>query len=158
MTWIDYTVIVVLVVSIAWGAWRGLVHEMLSLIGWILAFAAGNLFAAPLAEMLPSSMSPGIRVVVAYVSIFVGTLVVAALLSAFVTRWHLASLGGARGAAAEELARHVNGERECFETPGAAFAAALKRAHDDDKIVVFGSFLTVGEVLEWLKNKKTSKR
>jgi len=75
-----------------------------------------------------------------------------------VTRWHLASLGGARGAAAEELARHVNGEHECFETPGAAFAAALKRAHDDDKIVVFGSFLTVGEVLEWLKNKKTSKR
>src|SRR5205085_10002620 len=43
-----------------------------------------------------------------------------------VTRWHLASLGGARGAAAEELARHVNGERECFETPAAAFAAALK--------------------------------
>ncbi|MBW8904945.1 MAG: CvpA family protein [Betaproteobacteria bacterium] len=87
MTWIDYTVIVVLIVSIAWGAWRGLVHEMLSLIGWILAFAAGNLFAAPLAEMLPSSMSPGVRVVVAYVSIFVGTLVVAALLSALVTRF-----------------------------------------------------------------------
>jgi dihydrofolate synthase/folylpolyglutamate synthase len=75
-----------------------------------------------------------------------------------VTRWHLASLGGARGAAAEELARHVQGERECFATPGAAFAAALTRAHDDDKIVVFGSFLTVGEVLAWLKNKKTSKR
>jgi membrane protein required for colicin V production len=87
MTWIDYTVIVVLVLSIAWGAWRGLVHEMLSLIGWILAFAAGNLFAAPLADMLPNSMSPGIRVVVAYVSIFVGTLVVAALLSALVTRF-----------------------------------------------------------------------
>jgi len=52
----------------------------------------------------------------------------------------------------------VNGARECFATPGEAFAAALKRAHDDDKIVVFGSFLTVGEVLEWLKNKKTSKR
>jgi membrane protein required for colicin V production len=32
-------------------------------------------------------MSPGIRVVVAYVSIFVGTLVVAALLSALVTRF-----------------------------------------------------------------------
>jgi membrane protein required for colicin V production len=87
MTWIDYTAIVVLVLSIAWGAWRGLVHEMLSLIGWILAFAAGNLFAAPLADMLPNSMSPGIRVVVAYVSIFVGTLVVAALLSALVTRF-----------------------------------------------------------------------
>ena len=87
MTWIDYTVIVVLVVSIAWGAWRGLVHEMLSLIGWILAFAAGNLFAAPLAEMLPASMGPGMRVVISYISIFVGTLVVAALLAALVTRF-----------------------------------------------------------------------
>ena len=83
---------------------------------------------------------------------------VLAALAPRITRWHLASLGGARGASAEELAQHVRGERECFETPGAAFAAALKRAHDDDKIVVFGSFLTVGEVLEWLKNKKTSKR
>ena len=48
--------------------------------------------------------------------------------------------------------------KACFETPAAAFAAALEGAHDDDKIVVFGSFLTVGEVLAWLKNKKTSKR
>jgi dihydrofolate synthase/folylpolyglutamate synthase len=83
---------------------------------------------------------------------------VLAALAPRVTRWHLASLAGARGARAEELARHVHGEHECFDSPGAAFDAALKRAHDDDKIVVFGSFLTVGEVLEWLKNKKTSKR
>ena len=87
MTWIDYTVIVVLVVSIVWGVWRGLVHEVLSLIGWVLAFAAGNLFAAPLAEMLPHSMGPGVRVVIAYASIFVGTLVVAALLAALFTRF-----------------------------------------------------------------------
>jgi dihydrofolate synthase/folylpolyglutamate synthase len=75
-----------------------------------------------------------------------------------VTRWHLASLSGPRGAHADELARHVQGEVERFATPAAAFAAALKRAHQDDKIVVFGSFLTVGEVLGWLQNNKTSKR
>src|SRR5207302_1845614 len=51
---------------------------------------------------------------------------VLAALASRVTRWHLASLGGARGASAGELAQHVRGERECFETPGAAFAAALK--------------------------------
>ena len=49
MTWLDYTVIAVLGLSIAWGALRGLVHEVLSLTGWIMAFLAGNLFAAPLA-------------------------------------------------------------------------------------------------------------
>ena len=73
-----------------------------------------------------------------------------------VTRWHLASLEGPRAASAEELARFVAGE--CFGSPAEAFAAALSRAGESDKIVVFGSFLTVGEVLAWLKNNKTSKR
>jgi membrane protein required for colicin V production len=87
MTWLDYTVIGVLLVSIAWGAWRGLVHEVLSLTGWIMAFLAGNLFAAPLAEMLPAAMRPELRVVVAFVLVFVGTLVLAALLAALVTKF-----------------------------------------------------------------------
>jgi dihydrofolate synthase/folylpolyglutamate synthase len=73
-----------------------------------------------------------------------------------ITRWHLASLAGPRAASAEELSRHVSGEK--FANPAAAFAAALERASVDDKIVVFGSFLTVGEVMEWLKNNKTSRR
>jgi dihydrofolate synthase / folylpolyglutamate synthase len=73
-----------------------------------------------------------------------------------ITRWHLASLGGPRAASADELSRFVHGE--CFASPAQAFAAALERAGENDKIVVFGSFLTVGEVLGWLKNNKTSKR
>lgn len=87
MTWVDYTVIAVLVFSIAWGVWRGLVHEVFSLAGWILAFVAGNLFATPLAGALPTAMRPELRVVVAYVVIFVGTLVLAALLAALVTKF-----------------------------------------------------------------------
>ncbi|MFN2644715.1 MAG: bifunctional tetrahydrofolate synthase/dihydrofolate synthase [Burkholderiales bacterium] len=83
---------------------------------------------------------------------------VLAVLAPRVTRWHFATLTGARGALADELARHVEGASECFATPAEAFRAALERAHEDDKIVVFGSFLTVGEVLAWLKNNKTSKR
>jgi membrane protein required for colicin V production len=87
MTWLDYAVIGVLLLSIAWGAWRGLVHELLSLAGWIMAFLAGNLFAAPLAEMFPAAVRPELRVVIAFVLIFVGTLVVAALLSALLTKF-----------------------------------------------------------------------
>ena len=45
--------IAVLALSIAWGAWRGLVHEVLSLAGWIMAFLAANLLAAPLSETFP---------------------------------------------------------------------------------------------------------
>jgi dihydrofolate synthase/folylpolyglutamate synthase len=73
-----------------------------------------------------------------------------------VTRWHLASLSGPRAASADELGQFVQGEK--FDSPSRAFAAALERAEEGDKIVVFGSFLTVGEVMAWLKNNKTSKR
>jgi dihydrofolate synthase/folylpolyglutamate synthase len=73
-----------------------------------------------------------------------------------ITRWHLASLQGPRATTAAALAGFVQGE--CFASPGEALAAALEVAGEDDKIVVFGSFLTVGEALAWLKNNKTSKR
>jgi len=75
-----------------------------------------------------------------------------------ITRWHLASLSGARGAAARELAAHLEGQVFCFDSPAQAFAAARESAAENDKIVVFGSFLTVGEVIAWLNNNKTSTR
>jgi dihydrofolate synthase / folylpolyglutamate synthase len=76
-----------------------------------------------------------------------------------VTRWHFASLHGPRGASADELeSRLGRGNAEKFASPTEAFVAASERAEEGDKIVVFGSFLTVGEVMAWLKNNKTSKR
>jgi membrane protein required for colicin V production len=87
MTWLDYAVIAVLVASVAWGAWRGLVHEVFSLAGWIMAFLVGNLFAAPLSDLLPAVMRPELRVVVAFVVLFVGTLVMAALIAALITKF-----------------------------------------------------------------------
>ena len=74
-----------------------------------------------------------------------------------VTQWHLASLPGPRGAAADELASHVKNFK-LHASPAAAFSAARDAASENDKIVVFGSFLTVGEVIAWLKNHKTSTR
>ena len=75
-----------------------------------------------------------------------------------VTRWHLASLSGPRAASAAELKEQLGADASLFDSPSKAFDAALGRATPDDKIVVFGSFLTVGEVMGWLKNNKTSKR
>jgi dihydrofolate synthase/folylpolyglutamate synthase len=75
-----------------------------------------------------------------------------------ITRWHLASLEGPRAASADDLAHHLECPVFKHESPRAALAAALERAGEDDKIVVFGSFLTVGEAMAWLKNNKTSKR
>ena len=87
MTGLDYFVIAALVVSIVWGAWRGLVHEVLSLAGWIMAFLAANLLAAPLSESFPANMRPEFRVVGAFIAVFVGTLVLTTILTALVTRF-----------------------------------------------------------------------
>jgi dihydrofolate synthase/folylpolyglutamate synthase len=81
-----------------------------------------------------------------------------------ITRWHLASLRGARAASAAELAavlERLSVEKSSIhlhDSPARAFAAAREEANENDKIVVFGSFLTVGEVKAWLSDNKTSKR
>lgn len=85
-------------------------------------------------------------------------------LAARITRWHLASLRGPRGASAADLAARLatlsveKSSVHTYESPVLAFAAARERANENDKIVVFGSFLTVGEVKAWLSDNKTSKR
>jgi dihydrofolate synthase/folylpolyglutamate synthase len=74
-----------------------------------------------------------------------------------ITRWHLASLPGPRGATAEMIESNLGaGKIRKFDSVSAAFAAAIEDAGENDKIVVFGSFLTVGEVTQWLK-RRTSK-
>jgi dihydrofolate synthase/folylpolyglutamate synthase len=75
-----------------------------------------------------------------------------------VTRWHLASLAGPRGALASDLAKQLPVEAHLFDSPAQAFAAAKAAASEGDKIVVFGSFLTVAGVMAWLNNNKTSIR
>ena len=80
MSGLDYAVIGVLALSTAWGAWRGLVREVISLAGWVLAFLAANAVAGPLGDALPRSMSnPDVRAIVAFVAIFVVTLTLATL-------------------------------------------------------------------------------
>jgi len=75
------------------------------------------------------------------------------------TRWHLASLPGPRGCTSAELAailRAVGAEREASEhaSPVEAYVAARERAQQDDKIVVFGSFVTVGNVMAHLEAER----
>lgn len=87
MSWLDYAVIGVLGVSIAWGAWRGLVREVISILGWVIAFLAANLFAGPLGEALAGEIStPELRLVVAFVAVFVGSLVITTLLGLLLSK------------------------------------------------------------------------
>ena len=87
MTWLDYALSGVLLVSIGWGIWRGLVRETMSLAGWVIAFLAANLFAAPLSGLVPASVArPEWRVLIAYVAIFIVSLVVTTLAAMLLSR------------------------------------------------------------------------
>ncbi|RFP11683.1 bifunctional tetrahydrofolate synthase/dihydrofolate synthase [Duganella sp. BJB488] len=80
---------------------------------------------------------------------------VIAAMSEHVDHWCLATLPSPRSASASELAAKVQivqperPERtiNIFDDPAAAYANAISRAGENDRIVVFGSFLTVAGVM-----------
>lgn len=82
MTIFDYVVLFVLITSIIVSTLRGLVKEMLSLLGWIVAFVVANAWSAELAAMLPEVI-PGeiVRLIVAFIALFIGVRILMGLLS-----------------------------------------------------------------------------
>jgi dihydrofolate synthase/folylpolyglutamate synthase len=77
---------------------------------------------------------------------------VAGALAGVVDRWLLAPLPGPRGATTDELrgelsAAGISTTVEAFASVPAAYRHARERARADDRIFVFGSFHTVGDVL-----------
>ena len=58
MTVFDFAVIAILLLSSLLGLWRGLIYEVLSLLGWPLAFVLSRMFAADVAPLLPMQEKP----------------------------------------------------------------------------------------------------
>lgn len=76
MTIFDYAVIIALVISVLLGVWRGVVSEILALAAWVVAFLVARIEAPVAAHWLAGQIAePGIRLVVAYLIVFVGVLV-----------------------------------------------------------------------------------
>jgi len=69
--------------SLLVGAWRGLVHELMSLAGWAVAYGLAQWQAQALAPQLPwlAEALPPVRYAVAFGMVFVGSLVLWAWLS-----------------------------------------------------------------------------
>jgi dihydrofolate synthase/folylpolyglutamate synthase len=77
---------------------------------------------------------------------------VCAAMKGRVSAWYAATLGTRRGADAAGLAQAIRSadaaaKVELFGSPQLAFAAACRRAVEDDRIIVFGSFYTVSDVM-----------
>lgn len=87
MIGVDYAILGILLISSFISLVRGFVKEALSLAGWILAFWISLSFAVPLSKLLEASMEdPTLRLILAFVALFVLTLVVSAVINFFASR------------------------------------------------------------------------
>ncbi|MEW5887922.1 MAG: CvpA family protein [Pseudomonadota bacterium] len=87
MTAFDYMVLAVVGASVLLGAWRGLFSEVLALAAWIVAFVAARTFAGDAAPLLGAWIKEGaLQYLVAFVVIFVGVILLAALLRLAVSK------------------------------------------------------------------------
>lgn len=76
----DLVILAVLALSLIFGFIRGFVREIFALAGWILAIIIARWFNEPLAAWLaPMVGTPSVRLVLAYGSLFFGTLVACSL-------------------------------------------------------------------------------
>ncbi len=79
MNGFDLVVFAIFVISALIGLWRGFLYEVLSLVGWVLAFVSSNLYAEKLGTLLPIDHDM-LRAVVAYALVFTMVILVWGLL------------------------------------------------------------------------------
>ena len=84
---IDTVIIIVVAISSAFGLWRGLVKELLSLLSWIAALLVARVYGEPLARLLVNMIeSESIRYVTAFVLLFVMVIMIGTLINHFVAK------------------------------------------------------------------------
>jgi membrane protein required for colicin V production len=82
VSWIDWAFIVLVTLSVIVGLVRGLVYEVMALLGWVVAYVAAHALGLQVAPALPVG-APGsaLNAVIGFVAVFVATLIVWSLLS-----------------------------------------------------------------------------
>jgi membrane protein required for colicin V production len=88
LSWVDLALGALLLISVGIGVWRGLVFEVMSLAGWVVAYFAASPLAPLVAELLPadttSRFGPAALHLVTLVIAFVAVLIVWSLASRLV--------------------------------------------------------------------------
>jgi len=79
---VDWILLAVLGLSLLVGVWRGIVQEVLSLAGWVVAFYVSQLYAPLAAAWLPmEGSSQMLRYAAGFVVVFIAVLVATVLVS-----------------------------------------------------------------------------
>jgi len=80
--WVDWALAAALALSVVVGLWRGLVFEVLSLLGWVVAYVAAQALASTAAPLLPiGAPGGGLNQAAAFALVFVVALLAWALAS-----------------------------------------------------------------------------
>ena len=82
MTVFDYTALIIIGLSVFLGIMRGLVREVLGLVGWVAAFLVAKTYSSTLVPMMPADIpTDGLKVLAAFLVLFLATLLVTSLLA-----------------------------------------------------------------------------
>jgi membrane protein required for colicin V production len=82
MTSFDYAVLAIIALSIILSVMRGLLREVLAILGWIAAFYTAKTYTSQVLPMMPADIpTEPLRVLAAFLVLFLATLLVASLLA-----------------------------------------------------------------------------
>ena len=82
MTSFDYLVLVVIAISIILSVMRGLLREVLAILGWVAAFYVAKTYTNQVLPMMPVNIpTEPLRILAAFLVLFLATLLVASLLA-----------------------------------------------------------------------------
>ena len=82
MTSFDYTVLLIIGVSIVMSMMRGAVREVFALAGWLVAIYVAKTYAIQLAPLLPTEIpTESLKLLAAHITVFLAVLLTASLLT-----------------------------------------------------------------------------
>lgn len=104
MAVVDWILVLILLLSLLIGAWRGLVYEVLSLVGWVIAFFCAQRWGPTAGALLPmaepqESVAIAIGCVVVFIAAAFGFGLISALCRRLVTSIGLRPVDRSLGAA-----------------------------------------------------------
>lgn len=87
MTVVDIVILIVIVISLLLGLWRGLVKEAFSLLAWVAAVSIAAVFGSSLADLMVNVLENAtVRRVLASAILFVAVMFIGTLLGNFMSR------------------------------------------------------------------------
>ncbi len=96
LNWIDFAILIIVLVSAGMSLLRGFFREAISLVTWILAFWIAIQFSTAQAELLARWIeTPSLRLILSFSVLFLSTLIVGSLLNRAITNLvDFSGLGG----------------------------------------------------------------